>query len=111
MGEDNGQEVAKLREEIAKSQEKAAKLEEENTQLKKSLDYSDQKIQAVVKFGAHQDNAVSHQFKACKDGVNRHQIESEINRTIQSADYAVITLCEKLPGLEDLVTEHEGNKV
>ena len=104
-------------EEITRSKEKAAKLEEENNKLRKSLDYADKKLQAVVKFSAHQDNVVNllaYQFKSWKTKTtpgDRHPIEKEINRTIQSAEDAVSTLSERFPGLEDLVAQHDGNEI
>ena len=114
---DDREEVTGLQEEFAKLQEENKKLRKSLDQQSKSLDYADKKLQAVVKFSAHQDNVVnvlSYQFKSWKTKTNpgdRHKIEKEINRTIQSAEDAVSTLSDRFPNLEDLVAQHEGNEI
>ena len=105
-------ELAGLQKEITKLRNDGAVRQERSKQTAAKVQLTNAKIQALVKFAAHQHNVItclSSQFSDWKtDPDNRKAIETSISATIDASDEALTSLGGKFPGLGNLVGQHEN---
>ena len=107
---EDSEEVTRLKAQAVKAQARITKLEEENVQFRKTLDFADQTIRAIVRFSANQDNMVgfmAYQFNSWETATkpeHRTLIKKEINTAIGLAESVGAELGNKFLYLEELIT-------